>query len=97
MDTLNLVLLAFGTLASAKSTTTTSSSSATGVAPSFPTMSGQDGVGVPDGGVGNQATGNAGGNSGSSQNSFNLSTGAIIGISVAVAVVVIAIGESAVL
>jgi hypothetical protein len=59
-------------------------------------MSGQDGVGVPDGGVGNQATGNAGGNSGSS-GSFNLSTGGIVGISVAVGVTVIGIGESAVL
>ena len=98
MDGLNLVLIAFSiaiwpSVVSAKSPTTTSSSSATGAAPAFPTMSGQDGVGVPDGSVGNLATGNAGGNSGSSQGAFSLSTGAIIGISVAVGVTVIAIGK----
>ncbi len=99
MDALNLLLLAFNialwpSFAFAKEPTTTSSSSATGPPPAFPTMSGPDG-GVPDGSVGSLATGNGGGNSGSSQGSFNLSTGAVIGISVAVGVVVIAISKSA--
>jgi len=102
MAALSLLPLAFSialwpSAAFANDHTTTSSSSATGVAPAFPTMSGQDGVGVPVGGVGSQASGNVGGNSGSDQGAFNISTGAIIGISVAVGVAVISIGESAVL
>jgi hypothetical protein len=102
MDAPNLLLLVFSiavwpSVAFAQSPTPTSSSSATGVVTSFPTiMSGQDGVGIPDGSVGSQATGNEG-NSGTSQGSFHLSTGAIIGISVAVGVTVIAIGELVVL
>jgi len=71
--------------------TSTSSSSASGTAPAFPTMSGQDGVGVPDGGVGSQDTGSAAGAAGSDQGSFSLSTGAIVGISVTVGLVVIGI------
>lgn len=97
MDAIYLLLLsaslALWPSAVSADATTTSSASATGTAPAFPTMSGQDGVGVPAGGVGSQDTGSAGGASGSDQGSFSISTGAIVGISVAVGVVVIAIGE----
>lgn len=62
-------------------------------APSFPTMSAQDGVGVPDGGAGSTDTNEAqGGASGSDGGAWSLGTGGIVGISVGIAVVVIAIG-----
>lgn len=98
MDAVNLLLLLGASLALwpsavfAADKTTTTSQSASGSAPAFPTMSGQDGVGVPAGGVGSQDTGSTGGASGTDQGSFSLSTGAIVGISVAVGLVVVAIG-----
>jgi hypothetical protein len=56
-------------------------------------MSAQDGFGVAEGGVGSQDSleGN-GGNDGSDNGSWSLSTGGIVGISVGIAVVIIAIG-----
>ncbi|KAE9974670.1 hypothetical protein BLS_002963 [Venturia inaequalis] len=57
-------------------------------------MAAQDGVGVPDGGVGSiQHPTAAAGADGSNQGAFNLSTGAIIGISVTIGLVIIAIGS----
>ncbi|QDS72442.1 hypothetical protein FKW77_009335 [Venturia effusa] len=56
-------------------------------------MSAQDGVGVPDGGVGSiQHPTAAAGADGSNQGAFSLSTGAIIGISIAIGLIIVAIG-----
>lgn len=56
-------------------------------------MAAQDGVGVPDGGVGSIQHPSAAGADGSNQGAFSLSTGAIIGISVAIGLVIVAIGK----
>lgn len=62
--------------------------------PAFPTMSAQDGFGVPEGGAGstntNEATsGSAGSDNGSS---WAIGTGGIVGIIVGIVVVILAIG-----
>jgi len=61
----------------------------------FPTMSGQDGVGVPAGGTGSVdtdgATGGAAG--GDNGDAWSISTGGIVGISVGIAVAVLGIGS----
>lgn len=57
-------------------------------------MEAQDGVGVPDGGVGSiQHPTAAAGADGSNQGAFSLSTGTIIAIAVAIGVVILAIGK----
>jgi hypothetical protein len=62
--------------------------------PAFPTMSAQDGVGVPEGGAGSTTTTeDQGGASGSDNGAWSLGTGGIVGISVGIALVVIAIGK----
>lgn len=77
-----------------QATSSDSSTTASQTQPSFPTMSAQDGVGVPDGGVGSTATPSMPGANGADQGAFSLSTGAIVGISVAIGVLVIAIGKT---
>ncbi|TID13231.1 hypothetical protein E2P81_ATG10084 [Venturia nashicola] len=86
-----LLLLPSVVLALPQATTPTAATSIhTG--PAFPTMAAQDGVGVPDGGVGSiEHPTAAAGADGSNQGAFSLSTGAIIGISVAIGLVIVAI------
>lgn len=64
----------------------------TGSSPAFPTMSAQDGFGVAEGGVGSADSVEAG-NAGKDGSSWSLSTGGIVGICVAIAVVVIGAGK----
>lgn len=88
-----LLLLPSVVLALPKASPTTAATS-THTEPAFPTMAAQDGVGVPDGGVGSiQHPTAAAGADGSNQGAFSLSTGAIIGISVAIGLVIVAIGK----
>jgi len=66
---------------------------ATPTSAAFPTMSAQDGMGVSEGGVGSTVNaGAAAGADGADKGAFSLSTGAIIGIAVGIALVVIGIG-----
>lgn len=88
-----LLLLPSVVLALPQATSTTASTS-TQTEPAFPTMAAQDGVGVPDGGVGSiQHPTAAAGADGFNQGAFSLSTGAIIGISVAIGLIIVAIGK----
>ncbi|KIV99354.1 uncharacterized protein PV09_09012 [Verruconis gallopava] len=68
-----------------------SGATASSTSPAFPTMSAQDGFGVPEGGAGSTSTNeNVNGAAGSDSGAWTLGTGAIVGISVGIAVVVIA-------
>jgi len=81
--------LAFALPQAASTTSSTSPTSTTQAA--FPTMSAQDGVGVPVGGVGSTDSGSAAGAAGSDKGAWALSTGAIVGIAVGIFLVVIGI------
>ena len=78
--------LAAGTTTGAGSPTTTGSSS-------FPTITDTEGTGSLAGGVGSSGGGASAGASGGSGGAFQLGTGAIVGIAVACALVVLAIGK----
>lgn len=74
--------------------TSTTASTSTQTEPAFPTMAAQDGVGVPDGGVGSVVhPTSAPGADGSNQGAFSLSTGAIVGIAIAIGLIILAIGK----
>jgi hypothetical protein len=90
-----LLLLPSVVLALPQAATSTAPATSTQSEPAFPTMSAQDGVGVPDGGVGSQVhPTSVPGSDGSNQGAFSLSTGAIVGISITIGVVILAIGTS---
>jgi len=93
--TLALFLLPWQSLAVAapqvsSTSTTTQSPSSTGVG-SFPTVTDTEGTGSIVGGVGASSGGSSAGASGGNGGAFQLSTGAVVGIAVACAVVVCAI------
>jgi hypothetical protein len=72
----------------------TAASTSTQTQPAFPTMSAQDGLGVPDGGVGSVVhPTSAPGSDGSNQGAFSLSTGAIVGLSIGIGLIILAVGK----
>jgi hypothetical protein len=85
-------LAAAAAAAAAPSSTTTQSSTSAGVG-SFPTVTDTEGTGSIVGGVGASSGGAQAGASGGNGGAFQLSTGAVVGIAVACAVVVIGISK----